>query len=77
MPFFKKSIFTSECDRCHARFHIGAGGVCEQCRKILCDAHLHGSVVRRIQVSVFGAPIVCVKCRAKAARSGASAGTPS
>jgi hypothetical protein len=24
---FKKSIFFSECDRCHVRFHIGAGGV--------------------------------------------------
>ena len=55
MPVFKKSIFFSECDRCHVRFHIGAGGVCERCRKILCDNHLHGSLVRRIQVS-FGAP---------------------
>ena len=49
MPVFKKSIFFSECDRCHVRFHIGAGGVCERCRKILCDNHLHGSLVRRIQ----------------------------
>lgn len=62
MPFFKKSIFFSECDRCHVQFHIGGGGVCEQCRKILCDNHLHGSLVRRIQVS-FGARPVCVACR--------------
>jgi len=73
MPFFKKSIFTSECERCHARFHIGAGGVCERCKKILCDTHLHGSLVRRIQVS-FGAPPVCLKCRAQAATA-ATAGT--
>ena len=64
MPFFKKSMFFSECDRCHVRFHIGQGGVCERCRKILCDNHLHGSLVRRVQVS-FGAPVVCVACRAR------------
>jgi len=64
MPVFKKSIFFSECDRCHVKFHIGGGGVCEQCRKILCDRHLHGSLVRRIQVS-FGAAPVCVSCRAR------------
>jgi len=63
MPFLKKSIFFSECDRCHVRFHIGGGGVCESCRKILCDNHLHGSLVRRIQVS-FGAAPICIWCRA-------------
>ena len=68
MPVFKKSIFFSECDRCHVRFQIGAGGVCERCRKILCDDHLHGSLVRRIQVS-FGAAPVCVRCRTQAAKS--------
>jgi len=64
MPFLKKSIFFSECDRCHVRFHIGGGGVCERCRKILCDNHLHGSLVRRIQVS-FGAAPICVRCRSQ------------
>jgi len=73
MPFFKKSIFVSECDRCHARFHIGRGGVCERCKRILCDAHLHGSLVRRVQVS-FGAPNICVSCRAgRLVASGSSA----
>ena len=73
MPFFKKSIFTSECDRCQVRFHIGAGGVCEECRKILCDNHLHGSLVRRVQVS-FGARPICTSCRAKPGTSGRSTG---
>jgi len=68
MPFFKKSIFFSECERCHARFHIGGGGVCEQCKKILCDTHLHGSVFRRVQVS-FGARPICVACRTMPAES--------
>jgi len=75
MPVFKKSIFFSECDRCHVRFHIGAGGVCERCRKILCDDHLHGSLVRRIQVS-FGAPPVCIYCRAQRSPSAPSADAP-
>jgi hypothetical protein len=71
MPFFKKSIFTSECDRCHMRFHIGTGGVCEECRKILCDNHLHGSFVRRLQVTL-GAPNICVSCRRKRAKAAAA-----
>jgi hypothetical protein len=75
MPVFKKSIFFSECDRCHARFHIGAGGVCERCRKILCDNHLHGSLIRRIQVS-FGAPPVCINCRAQRSPSAPNADAP-
>ena len=76
MPFFKKSIFTSDCDRCHMRFHIGAGGVCEECRRILCDTHLHGSFVRRVQVS-FGAPNICVSCRYKRAKSATASKTAS
>lgn len=74
MPFFKKSMFFSECDRCHVRFHIGQGGVCERCRKILCDTHLHGSLVRRVQVS-FGAPVVCVACRTHRQTASAAAGS--
>jgi len=68
MPVFKKSIFFSECDRCHMQFHIGSGGVCESCKKILCDDHLHGSLFRRIQVS-FGAPNICIYCRAQRPRA--------
>jgi hypothetical protein len=77
MPFFKKSIFFSECERCHVNFHIGQGGVCEQCRRILCDNHLHGSLVRRVQV-YFGARPICLTCRASAAAPsvGAKAPTP-
>ncbi len=71
MPIFRKSIFTADCDRCGARFHIGSGGVCERCRRILCNYHLHGSLVRRLQVH-FGAAPVCVACRAGATRPGAA-----
>lgn len=71
MPFFKKSIFTTECDRCGVKFHIGEGGVCERCKKILCEPHLHGSLVRRVRVA-FGAPVICVKCRAQAERAAAA-----
>lgn len=61
--FFRKSLFVSDCDRCGTRFHLGGGGVCINCRRIVCNAHLHGSLVRRIQV-YFGAPSVCTECRA-------------
>ena len=74
MPVFKKSIFTSECDRCNVRFHIGAGGVCESCGKILCDTHLHGSLFRRVQVS-FGAANICVSCRYKREKAATAGNT--
>ena len=63
MPFLRRSIFTSECDECHRPFAVDTGGVCEQCRRILCGAHLHGSFWQRVQMAL-GGRIVCVRCRA-------------
>lgn len=63
MPFFRPSIFRTECDVCHVPFPVNTGGVCERCRRILCGKHLHGSLVRRLAIAV-GAPMICVACRA-------------
>lgn len=62
MEIFRKSIFTTECDECARTFPVNTGGVCNSCRRILCNRHLHGSVVRRIAIA-FGAPYRCVACR--------------
>lgn len=63
IQIFRKSIFSSECDECGRSFPVNHGGVCDRCRRILCNAHLHGSVVRRMAIA-FGAPYRCVACRA-------------
>lgn len=63
MPFFRPSIFKTECDECDRQFPVNTGGVCDQCKRILCSAHLHGAITRRIAIA-FGAPMRCVKCRA-------------
>ena len=63
MPFFRKSIVETECDVCKKPFPVSSGGVCEQCRRILCNDHLHGSILRRAAIG-FGARIICVSCRA-------------
>ena len=63
MQIFRESIFKSECDQCKQQFPINTGGVCEQCRRILCGEHLHGSLARRVAIA-FGARAVCVSCRA-------------
>ena len=63
MEILRKSIFRTECDECHKQFAVNTGGVCEQCRRILCNDHLHGSFVRRIAIAL-GAPMRCVSCRA-------------
>jgi hypothetical protein len=55
-------VFNTECDECGKPFAINTGGVCESCRRILCNDHLHGSIVRRLAIS-FGAPYRCVACR--------------
>jgi len=62
MQIFRKSIFTTECDECGRPFPVSHGGVCDQCRRILCNTHLHGSVTRRVAIA-FGAPYRCVACR--------------
>ncbi len=62
MPFFRPSIFRSECDACHKPFPVNTGGVCVRCRRILCPDHLHGSIARRFAIAL-GAPMVCVACR--------------
>lgn len=61
-PFLRKSIFTTECDECGKPFPVNTGGVCERCRRILCAAHLHGSLMRRLAIA-FGAQFLCVQCR--------------
>ncbi len=63
MPIFQKSIFRTECDECNIPFAVNTGGVCEQCRRILCSKHLHGSITHKLLIA-FGAKIVCVRCRA-------------
>ena len=63
MPFFRPSIFRTECDECDRPFPVNTGGVCERCRRILCGDHLHGSFARRMAIAV-GARMICVKCRA-------------
>lgn len=62
MEIFKRSDFKTECDECGKKFPVNTGGVCDNCRRILCNVHLHGSVVRRIAIAL-GAPYVCVACR--------------
>jgi hypothetical protein len=63
MAFFRKSIFSSECDECRRQFPVNVGGVCIRCRRILCATHLHGSLGRRIAIGL-GAAMICTRCRA-------------
>ena len=63
MEVFKRAEFRTECDECGKTFPVNTGGVCDNCRRILCNAHLHGSVFRRIAIAL-GAPYRCVNCRA-------------
>ncbi|MDB4899165.1 MAG: hypothetical protein JWN53_973 [Gemmatimonadetes bacterium] len=60
---FRSSQISTDCDRCGGRVDMVKGGVCTQCRRILCGMHLHGSFLRRLMTDL-GAEIVCVECRA-------------
>jgi hypothetical protein len=61
--FFRSSQITTECDECGGPADMLKGGVCTQCRRILCYAHLHGSWARRL-LADLGAGTTCVRCRA-------------
>jgi hypothetical protein len=59
---FRETDLQTECDACNARFDLVSGGVCEQCKRILCARHLHGSWLRRMRHEL-GGKAICVKCR--------------
>ena len=61
-PFRRSNLFT-QCEECRATVDLTRAGACSQCRRILCDAHLHGSFFRRLYVDL-GADALCVRCRA-------------
>lgn len=63
IKFFRNSQVSTDCDQCRGRVDLIKGGVCIQCRRILCERHLHGSFVRRLLVDL-GASSRCVQCRA-------------
>lgn len=60
---FRSSQVTTDCDQCGGRVDMVKGGVCTNCRRILCYAHLHGSLLRRL-LTDLGAETICVRCRA-------------
>jgi len=68
--FFRESIITTQCDRCRRVLSLSRMGVCSECREVLCDDDLHGSLVQKLRVSLFGARAVCVRCRAGGAAGG-------
>jgi hypothetical protein len=65
MPVFRELHFQSQCERCKRVFKADHGGVCTVCGQVLCNAHLHGSFLRRLAVdSGLGGPPTCLNCRA-------------
>jgi hypothetical protein len=63
LRFFLASEMGTECEACGARVDLITGGLCVDCKRVLCAKHLHGSRVRRLLVDL-GAASRCVKCRA-------------
>ena len=70
-------MFKTDCDRCGARFDPVSGGVCARCRRILCGDHLHGSLVQRLRVTLFGGTPTCIYCRAAVRDAASSEPRPS
>jgi hypothetical protein len=63
LRFLLASEMSTECEACGARVDLITGGVCVDCGRVLCAAHLHGSLVRRLLVDL-GAASRCARCRA-------------
>ena len=62
LRIFRRTEMSTECEACDRRFDLVSGGVCLECKRILCFQHLHGSWTRRLATD-FGARVVCVRCR--------------
>ena len=54
----------TECEECRLPVDLTRAGACMRCRRVLCNAHLHGGFLRRLVVDVALAEPVCVRCRA-------------
>lgn len=63
MAVLQPSRTLGRCDECRVSFDPVGGGVCPNCRRLLCGEHYFGSFLRRVQAMVGGRPW-CVACRA-------------
>lgn len=63
-PFrpFRRSVIFTQCEECRRSVDLTGAGACARCRRILCNAHLHGTFLRRLRVDL-GAEAVCLRCR--------------
>jgi hypothetical protein len=63
-PFrvFRRSDLFTQCEQCKRTLDLSQLGACRRCRRVLCNAHLYGSFVRRL-LADLGAEAVCLKCR--------------
>ena len=62
LRFLRRTTIHTDCDACGGRVDMIQGGVCVNCRRILCFRHLHGSWTRLIATEL-GAKPTCVACR--------------
>ena len=68
MRLFRRSDLSTHCEQCKLSYDLTQMGACRECRRVLCNTHLHGSFWQRLKVD-FGSPAVCVKCRHGATRA--------
>jgi hypothetical protein len=59
---FRETEVKTNCDACGVFFDLLKGGVCQECRRILCGNHLHGSFFQRLKADITNKH-VCVDCR--------------
>lgn len=75
MSVLQRSRVIATCDECRARFDPVRGGVCQDCRRLLCGEHYYGSLLRRLQ-GLLGFTPRCPRCRQRPpAGEGAARGT--
>lgn len=66
MSWLKQSSIRPPCDQCRLPFEPTYGGVCTRCRRMLCGAHLYGSIRQRLR-GLAGLRAECVRCRSETA----------
>ena len=62
MAYLQQSRTLGTCDECRTPFDPVRGGVCPQCRRLLCGEHYYGGLLPRLQALVGRVPR-CPRCR--------------
>ena len=56
MRLFRRSDLSTHCEQCKLSYDLTQMGACRECRRVLCNTHLHGSFWQRLKGQTSARP---------------------